>query len=776
MHRTVLCSLLVVALATGCKRSTIDPASPDSDGDGFTADTDCNDGDALTFPDAEELCDGIDNNCDGDIDEDAAANAQTWYRDADEDGVGRDAELLVQCAQPDGYSAIPGDCNDANADVNPGATEVCDGRDNNCDDVVDTDAVDQATWYADTDDDGFGDAEDSVVSCEVPQGYVESDLDCDDTLTAINPDAEEVCDTVDNNCDGQVDEDTAVDAVNHYADVDADGFGDPTDLAVSCVLPIDRVTDNTDCADSDRATNPDAIEVCDGIDNNCDDIVDPASSQNAVTAYEDADADSYGNPNNSALFCDVPDTHVIDNTDCDDTLADVYPGAPDRPADGLDNDCAGDGDYVPTLYVIDRYTGELWALNRLTGERIWTAETGDENIDVAVGPDGDIYASSYLLGNVVRFSGEDGSVVRTYELELGFLHGIQYDFSTDTLIVAVPSQGVFELNPDSGEATLLVETRGTLIGAYRRAGETNVSFTSRTQPGVWTGDPETGLSERLATPTLQPNLLIPSAAGGFYVSGRGGGVQEVGLPGQPPRIIRLSRPADAEPLDTDLILYGSCADPLGNDNLIVNDHTDATYTFDTTTGEIVALATGLGTTWGCASDLPSDADGDGAISAVLGGPDCDDYNAAIGPDALDDTVDGIDQNCDRVDGLDADGDGVVASALGGDDCDDDNASVYPGAGCPTSAPTCAALIQQVPGAQTGPHTLNDGAVVYCDMDLMTGGWTLLARSETGCEGVSDCVAAPDPSDEPIGWSASTGRYTGGGPYSKIGRASCRERV
>jgi hypothetical protein len=102
MHRTVLCSLLALALTTGCKRATIDPASPDADGDGFTADADCNDGDPLVSPDAEELCDGIDNNCDGDIDEDTATNAAIWYQDSDGDGFGRDTSTLTQCAEPDG--------------------------------------------------------------------------------------------------------------------------------------------------------------------------------------------------------------------------------------------------------------------------------------------------------------------------------------------------------------------------------------------------------------------------------------------------------------------------------------------------------------------------------------------------------------------------------------------------------------------------------------------------------------------------------------------------
>lgn len=822
MHRTVLCSLLALALTTACKRETIDPASPDADGDGITADIDCNDSDALVFPDAEELCDGIDNNCNDEIDEDGATDAQTWYRDADDDGIGSDAATLVQCAQPDGYSATPGDCNDANADVRPNATEVCDGVDNNCDGVVDTDAADRGTWYADADADGYGDTADSVVSCEVPDGYVESDLDCDDTNTAINPDveevcdsvdnncddivdtdavdrttayadtdtdgygdpldsvlgceipdgyvesdldcddtnaainldAQEVCDSVDNNCDGRTDEDQALDAVIHYADSDSDSFGDSSDLTASCEIPAGRVVNDTDCDDSDSTINPDATEVCDGVDNDCDQLVDDDSAEDVVTAYADTDNDGYGDPGNSALFCDVPSDHVLDNSDCDDTRATVYPGAPDRPGDGLDNDCAEDGDYIPTLYVIDRYIGELWALNRMTGERIWTAETGDENIDVAVGPDGDIYATSFQLGNVVRFSAEDGAVVQTYELGLGFLHGIQYDFSTDTLIVAVPSQGVFEFDPETGDVELLVENRGSLIGAFRLAGETDVYFTSRTEPGVWKGDPTTGLSERIATPTLRPNLLVPSAAGGFYVSGQLGEVEEVGVAGQLPRAIGQS----------DLILYGSCADPLGGDNLIANDHTDATYTVDTSTGEIVALATGLGTTWGCASDLPADADADGAISAVLGGPDCDDYDATIGPDAVDDTVDGIDQNCDRIDGQDADNDGVIADV----DCDDGDAAVYPGvAGCPTTAETCAQLIGEVSGAQSGPHTLADGAVVYCDMALMTGGWTLVARSLIDCDGTPGCTdGALARTDVPVGWNASTGDYDGATPYSK----------
>ena len=103
----------------------------------------------------------------------------------------------------DGFSENNGDCDDTNAQVYSGAEEICDGLDNDCDGFVDEDAG--SIFYQDSDGDGFGGST-TIQSCEQPSGYVAQGGDCDDSDATINPNAVEVCDGIDNNCDGVVDE------------------------------------------------------------------------------------------------------------------------------------------------------------------------------------------------------------------------------------------------------------------------------------------------------------------------------------------------------------------------------------------------------------------------------------------------------------------------------------------------------------------------------------------------------------------------------------------
>ena len=100
----------------------------------------------------------------------------------------------------DGFSECEGDCDDFNSAINPGATEVCDGIDNNCDGTIDEGVT--TAFYADADGDGFGDASDTVEDCTAPTGYVTDNTDCDDTNATIYPGAPELCDGLDNDCDG----------------------------------------------------------------------------------------------------------------------------------------------------------------------------------------------------------------------------------------------------------------------------------------------------------------------------------------------------------------------------------------------------------------------------------------------------------------------------------------------------------------------------------------------------------------------------------------------
>jgi subtilisin-like proprotein convertase family protein len=137
--------------------------------------------------------------------------------------------------------------------LNPDATEVCDGIDNDCDGITDpVFAQGSRSWYRDNDTDGFGDPEDSVVACARPDGYAANDDDCNDRVTAVNPDAVELCDTVDNNCDGVIDPATSADASTWYVDFDNDGAGDPASATIrACAQPEGYVGVAGDCDDDD---------------------------------------------------------------------------------------------------------------------------------------------------------------------------------------------------------------------------------------------------------------------------------------------------------------------------------------------------------------------------------------------------------------------------------------------------------------------------------------------------------------------------------------------
>ncbi len=158
----------------------------DLDGDGYGAEVDCDDADPAINPGADELCDGVDNNCSGAVD-DNAVDATRYYEDADEDGYGAGQGERF-CTPPEGFVEQGGDCDDERRGINPSKTEVCDGndRDQDCDGLSDDadDSVDPDTYntfYADEDGDGLGWADSPVYSCDRQSGTVNNDRDCDDS-------------------------------------------------------------------------------------------------------------------------------------------------------------------------------------------------------------------------------------------------------------------------------------------------------------------------------------------------------------------------------------------------------------------------------------------------------------------------------------------------------------------------------------------------------------------------------------------------------------------
>ncbi len=282
-------SLLVVCLSmsalTACHN--VGGVVDDQDGDGVVYSEDCDDLDPSAYPGADELCDGVDNDCDGQIDEDAV-DASSWAVDFDGDGYGDMDAAVASCEPVEGTVEDATDCDDTDADINPGVDEIWyDGIDQDCDGASDydqdADGHDSSSWDGE---------------------------DCDDTDPAVNPDAEEIWyDGIDQDCDGE-------------SDYDQDGDGWSLDW---------------DCDDTDAEVNPGADELWyDGIDQDCDGLSDYDAD------FDGHDAEAYG------------------GEDCDDTDASIHPGATEVWYDGTDQDCSGGSDYDQDGdgVVSDAYLGE----------------------------------------------------------------------------------------------------------------------------------------------------------------------------------------------------------------------------------------------------------------------------------------------------------------------------------------------------------------------------------------------------------------------------------
>jgi hypothetical protein len=336
------------ATLTQCDR----PAGYKSAGELTSTTGDCNDNDATINPGATEVCNGIDDDCDGQIDEGVMT---TWYRDSDNDGYSN-GNTLVQCDRPTGYksagelTATTGDCNDNDATINPGATEVCNGKDDNCNGTIDEGCAGLITWYRDRDGDGFGRPNQTRQALTKPNGYVANAMDCNDGDATVYPGAPELPDGKDNNCDGQVDEDLDCRKI-WYRDVDGDGFGrdKPNLIRMSCTKPQGFAEKAGDCNDNNTAIYPGAPELPDGIDNNCDGEIDEGLDCR-ITWYRDKDGDGYGRTNMIRMSCIKPQGFTNMAGDCNDNNPAIYPGAPEL-CDGIDNDCDGQRDENCTMSI-----------------------------------------------------------------------------------------------------------------------------------------------------------------------------------------------------------------------------------------------------------------------------------------------------------------------------------------------------------------------------------------------------------------------------------------
>ena len=285
-----------------------------------------------------------------------------YYPDDDGDGYGdENSDPTTDTEKPAGHAGNNDDCDDGNASTHPGADEVCDGEDNDCDGKVDEGDVcgEPRTWYEDADGDSYGNPHRTKIAVEKPAGYVSNGDDCDDTRASIHPGAVEVCNNLDDDCDGQVDEGGVCDQPNTWhRDQDGDGYGDPNSTKTAVNRPSGYVADGSDCDDTRASIHPGAAEVCNNLDDDCDGQVDEGGvCDTPTTWYADDDGDGYGDPNNKQNAVEKPAGYVSNGDDCDDTRASIHPGAAEV-CNNLDDDCDGQVDEggvcdTPTTWYAD---------------------------------------------------------------------------------------------------------------------------------------------------------------------------------------------------------------------------------------------------------------------------------------------------------------------------------------------------------------------------------------------------------------------------------------
>ena len=606
----------------------------DADGDGFEssdyAGDDCDDTDPSTRPGVVETLDGIDNDCDGVIDEETGA--------ADDDG--------------DGFNEAEGDCDDTDPSINPDAPELCDGIDNNCNTEIDEDDADDCVdYYIDADRDGWGGG-DPICMCAADGTRDSTEgTDCNDLVFEVNPGAMEVWyDGADSDCDG-------------LSDNDSDRDGHDATFA-----------GGTDCNDIDPAINPDAVEIpYDGIDSNCDSVSD-----------FDADLDGFDHVDYGGSDCD--DTEATIAPGALETLDLI-----DQDCDGfVDEDLVMEGDIMVSEVMITplrfaEWEGEFFEVVNTTDFDIdminWTIADADDSITVdrsLIVPAGG-YAVFGVNDDPATNGGVDVDYVYEFDtlnfshsadqlrIELdGFVVGdIAYGPTWDVEVGHTLSLDMDFFDPESSAyASVWCPSSSTMSGGDRGTPGADNDPCLETD---WDLDGYTELDGDCDDWDAGVNPAALEICDGID-NDCDEIVDEDGADGSS----YWHRDFDGDGYGNSTTAVLRCEAPSG----FVLDSSDCND-MEAAINPSVEEVWYDGVDANCDEHSDFDADFDTFDHIDYGGLDCNDTDAVINPTALDVWYDGIDSDCGGEDDYDIDGDGYQSDAYGGLDCADEDPSINP---------------------------------------------------------------------------------------------------
>ena len=409
--------------------------------------------------------------------EDTACDPLTWYQDSDGDGFGASADPVESCEAGEGLVANADDCDDTDAGVHPEAPERCDLIDNDCDGEID-EGVGEA-WYEDVDGDGYGDPLAAHQLCEVASGLVDNGLDCDDSDPEIHPAATEICDLVDNDCDGEIDEDGGD---TWYSDSDYDGYGDPDSAETACDQPAGTVSNSDDCDDATAASYPGARDGCDGEDNDCDGLVDEDWKDGwlLVTLHEGVAWQI--DPATGAIteLVELTGSDAVDPTSSDVSEAGlaVYHTNEDYSIKELDICSGAVTDIGPTgagkcgaiafgpsglLYGLDQNADVLMTLDTTTGAASTVGPLGHNTGNTGIAydcADDRLLVIDATTDTLYEVNPTTGALTTVAALSVNFSTvGLEYD-AVDGLLWASTGRAFYTIDPHTGAATKVADWDG----------------------------------------------------------------------------------------------------------------------------------------------------------------------------------------------------------------------------------------------------------------------------------------------------------------------------